>query len=95
MTGYGFPDMLTELVNLFAAGKRDEAHDLFDAHLPLMRYEQQAGIGLAIRKHVLKRRGVITSDAQRKPAQMLSATAKAEVDYLLGRLARHDKRAAF
>jgi 4-hydroxy-tetrahydrodipicolinate synthase len=95
MTGYGFPDMLTELVDLFAAGKRDEAHDLFDAHLPLIRYEQQLGIGLAVRKHVLKQRGVIASDTQRKPAQMLSATARAEVDYLLARLAKHDKRAAF
>ncbi|MGV2103807.1 dihydrodipicolinate synthase family protein [Rhizobium sp. 21-4511-3d] len=94
MTGYGFPDMLTELVGLFAAGKRDEAHDLFDAHLPLIRYEQQLGVGLAVRKHVLKRRGVITTDAQRKPAQMLSATAKAEVDYLLARVGRRDKRAA-
>ncbi|KQQ70434.1 dihydrodipicolinate synthetase [Rhizobium sp. Leaf321] len=94
MTGYGFPDMLTELVDLFAAGKRDEAHDLFDAHLPLIRYEQQLGIGLAVRKHVLKRRGVIASDAQRKPAQMLTPAAKSEVDYLLARLARHDKRAA-
>jgi 4-hydroxy-tetrahydrodipicolinate synthase len=94
MTGYGFPDMLTELVGLFAAGKRDEAHDLFDAHLPLIRYEQQLGIGLAVRKHVLKRRGVIASDAQRKPAQMLTPAAKAEVDYLLARLAKHDARAA-
>lgn len=95
MTGYGFPDMLTELVSLSAAGKRDEAHDLFDAHLPLIRYEQQLGVGLAVRKHVLKRRGVIASDAQRKPAQMLTPAAKAEVDYLLARLAKHDKRAAF
>ena len=94
MTGYGFPDMLTVLMGLFAAGKRDEAHDLFDAHLPLIRYEQQLGIGLAVRKHVLKRRGVIASDAQRKPAQMLTPTARAEVDYLLARVARHDKRAA-
>ncbi|MCJ8521082.1 4-hydroxy-tetrahydrodipicolinate synthase [Pseudorhizobium tarimense] len=94
MTGYGFPDMLTELVNLSAAGKRDEAHDLFDSHLPLIRYEQQLGVGLAVRKHVLKRRGVIASDAQRKPAQMPTQTARAEVDYLLERLAKHDKRAA-
>ncbi len=93
MTGYGFPDMLVELVNLFAAGKRDEAHDLFDAHLPLIRYEQQLGVGLAVRKHVLMRRGVITSDAQRKPGSALSATARSEVDYLLRRLARHDPRA--
>ncbi|HEX5935629.1 MAG TPA: dihydrodipicolinate synthase family protein [Pseudorhizobium sp.] len=95
MTGYGFPDMLTELIGLFAAGKRDEAHDLFDAHLPLIRYEQQLGIGLAVRKHVLKRRGVIRSDVQRKPGLALTATARAEVDYLLARLAKHDKRAAF
>ena len=94
MTGYGFPDMLTELVGLFAAGRRDEAHDLFDAHLPLIRYEQQLGIGLAIRKHVLRRRGVISSDVQRKPAQLLTAAARAEVDYLLSRVARYDRRAA-
>jgi 4-hydroxy-tetrahydrodipicolinate synthase len=95
MTGYGFPDMLTELIGLFADGKREEAHDLFDAHLPLIRYEQQLGVGLAVRKHVLKRRGVITSDAQRKPGLALSETARAEVDYLLQRLGERDKRAAF
>lgn len=94
MTGYGFPDMLAELVDLFAQGKREEAHDLFDVHLPLIRYEQQLGIGLAVRKHVLMRRGVITSDAQRKPGLALSATARAEVDYLLERLGRRDTRAA-
>src|SRR5690606_29508844 len=94
MTGYGFPDMLTELIGLFASGKREEAHDLFDPHPPLIRYEQQLGIGLAVRKHVLKRRGVITSDAQRTPGLALSETARAEVDYLLKRLGKRDKRAA-
>lgn len=94
MTGYGFPDMLVELIAHHAAGRREEAHDLFDAHLPLIRYEQQLGVGLAVRKHVLKRRGVITSDAQRKPGLALSSTARAEVDYLLARLARKDARAA-
>ncbi len=95
MTGYAFPDMLVELIDLHRAGKRDEAHDLFDAHLPLIRYEQQQGVGLAVRKYVLWRRGVITSDAQRKPGAPLNAAAKAEVDYLLSRLARRDQRAAF
>ncbi|YBV95191.1 dihydrodipicolinate synthase family protein [Phyllobacteriaceae bacterium JZ32] len=94
MTGYGFPDMLVELIGLHQAGRRDEAHDLFDAHLPLIRYEQQLGVGLAVRKHVLLRRGIITSDAQRKPGAALSPTARAEVDYLLARLARRDPRAA-
>jgi 4-hydroxy-tetrahydrodipicolinate synthase len=93
MTGYAFPDMLAELVRLSAAGERDRAHDLFDAHLPLMRYEQQPGVGLAVRKYILCRRGVLASDAQRKPASVLSAAGRAEVDYLLARLARSDARA--
>ncbi len=93
-TGYAFPEMLIDVVRLSKAGQRDAAHDLFDAHLPLLRYEQQPGVGLAVRKYVLMRRGLLASDAQRKPGAAMTATAKAEVDYLLARLARHDKRAA-
>ncbi len=93
MTGYAFPDMLVDLVELSHAGKMDEAHDLFDAHLPLIRYEQQQGVGLAVRKYVLQKRGAILSDAQRKPASTLTAKARAEVDLLLKRLSKHDSRA--
>lgn len=93
MTGYAFPEMLIDVVNLSKKGDRDGAHDLFDAHLPLVRYEQQPGVGLAVRKYVLHKRGVIASPAQRKPGVAISATAKAEVDYLLARVARFDKRA--
>jgi 4-hydroxy-tetrahydrodipicolinate synthase len=94
MTGYAFPDMLAEVVRLSMSGKRDAAHDLFDAHLPLIRYEQQMGIGLAVRKYVLKKRGILTSDAQRKPWPKLTPAAAREIDYLLARVALHDKRAA-
>ncbi|HEY0218332.1 MAG TPA: dihydrodipicolinate synthase family protein [Afipia sp.] len=93
MTGYAFPDMLVDVVRLQQQGKRDEAHDLFDAHLPLVRYEQQQGVGLATRKYVLQKRGAIASDAQRKPGGTLTAAAKAEVDYLLSRVGKHDSRA--
>jgi 4-hydroxy-tetrahydrodipicolinate synthase len=93
MTGYCFPDMLVDVVRLSAEGQREKAHDLFDAHLPLMRYEQQPGVGLAARKYILMRRGLLSSDAQRKPAASMSAIAKTEVEYLLARLARHDSRA--
>ena len=78
MTGYAFPDMLVDVVRFSAAGERARAHDLFDAHLPLLRYEQQPGVGLAVRKYVLQRRGAIASDAQRAPSAALSAKAKAE-----------------
>jgi 4-hydroxy-tetrahydrodipicolinate synthase len=93
MTGYAFPDMLVDVVRLQKAGKRDAAHDLFDAHLPLIRYEQQPGAGLAVRKYLLKKRGVIASEAQRKPSAPLSAKARAEVDYLFDRLSKLDARA--
>jgi 4-hydroxy-tetrahydrodipicolinate synthase len=93
MTGYCFPDMLADVVRLSGQGQRDAAHDLFDAHLPLIRYEQQQGVGLAVRKYVLMRRGVLASEAQRRPGATLGQTARAEVDYLLVRIARADARA--
>lgn len=93
-TGYAFPEMLVDVVRLSKAGQRDAAHDLFDAHLPYLRYEQQQGpLGLAVRKYVFQKRGIFASDAQRKPAASLSAQGKAEVDYLLSRIARVDPRA--
>ncbi|MGZ5106333.1 MAG: dihydrodipicolinate synthase family protein [Usitatibacter sp.] len=92
-TGYCFPDMLVDVVRLSKAGSRDEAHDLFDAHLPLIRYEQQPGPGLAVRKHVMMRRGIIASDTLRRPGAALTPAARAEVDYLLSRLAQKDPRA--
>ncbi|WP_040621616.1 dihydrodipicolinate synthase family protein [Rhodovulum sp. PH10] len=94
MTGYAFPEMLADVVRLQKEGRRDAAHDIYDAHLPLVRYEQQAGIGLAVRKYVLWRRGAIATDALRKPGASLNAAARAEVDYLLSRVARIDPRAA-
>lgn len=86
MTGYAFPDMLVDVVRLAAGGQRDAAHDLFDAHLPYLRYEHQQGVGLAVRKYVMMKRGAIASDAQRKPGTALTATARKEVDHLLQRL---------
>jgi len=93
MTGYAFPEMLIDVVRLSKEFRRDAAHDLFDAHLPLIRYEQQPGIGLAVRKYVLQKRGIIASSAQRKPGSSLTPTARVEVDYLLSRVARVDRRA--
>ncbi|CAN0540859.1 unnamed protein product, partial [Laminaria digitata] len=41
MTGFAFPEMLVQVCDMFDAGDREAAEDLFDAYLPLMRYEQQ------------------------------------------------------
>jgi 4-hydroxy-tetrahydrodipicolinate synthase len=88
MTGYAYPEMLVGVVNLINQGKRKEAHDLFDRHLPLVRYETQPGVGLAVRKYVLKRRGIIASDTLRKPGTKLSPETIADIEWLMERIER-------
>ena len=88
MTGFAYPEMMVEVCRAHAAGNLERAHDVFDAYLPLARYEQQAGIGLAVRKHILAERGVIASAAIRKPGPRLSATDIADIALLTERQTR-------
>jgi 4-hydroxy-tetrahydrodipicolinate synthase len=87
MTGFCYPEMMVGVVREHRAGNIDRAHQIFDAYLPLARYEQQQGIGLACRKYVLAKRGVIKSAALRKPGPRLSAEDIADVERLLARQA--------
>jgi 4-hydroxy-tetrahydrodipicolinate synthase len=91
MTGFGYPEMLAQVVALVKDGDMEQAQDIFDIYLPLVRYEQQPGAGLAVRKHVLARRGAIASAAIRAPGGGLSPEALAEVERLI---ARQDRRLA-
>jgi 4-hydroxy-tetrahydrodipicolinate synthase len=92
MTGYAYPEMLVGVVKLIKAGRRTEAHDLFDRHLPLVRYETQPGLGLAVRKYVLKRRGIIASDRVRKPGPKMSPETISEVEWIMGRIEQNKDR---
>ena len=65
------------IVKLFRAGQVDEAAEVFYRSVPLMRFEFQEGIGMAIRKEVLHRRGALASPATRAPAAALDATTRA------------------
>jgi 4-hydroxy-tetrahydrodipicolinate synthase len=85
MTGFAYPEMMVEVVKAYKAGKPDRARDIFDAYLPLARYEQQPGPGLAIRKYVLQKRGAIASAALRKPGPKLSALDLAEIERMIAR----------
>jgi 4-hydroxy-tetrahydrodipicolinate synthase len=87
MTGFAYPDMLVEMHDLFAGGKASAAEDLYDLYLPLLRHEFQPGIGLALRKELLRRRGAIRSAAVRAPGPKLDADDRAELGRLLERLA--------
>ncbi len=86
MTGFAFPDMMVRLHGLYRAGKADAAEDLYDLYLPVLRHEFQPGVGLALRKEILRRRGAIACSAARAPAPRLDADDMAELDGLLRRL---------
>lgn len=89
MTGFAYPEMMVDVCAAYAAGNVERAFDIFDAYLPLAKYEQQGGIGLAVRKHILAERGAIASAAIRKPGPKLSALDIADIKRLT---ARQDKK---
>ena len=91
MTGFANPEMMVDVVNAFKAGNVERAFDIFDCYLPLAKYEQQAGVGLAVRKHLLAQRGAIASAAVRKPGPKLSALDLADIARLV---ARQEKKLA-
>ncbi|WP_229428714.1 dihydrodipicolinate synthase family protein [Microvirga pudoricolor] len=88
MTGFAYPEMMRDVVRHHAAGDPDRAQDVFDAYLPLARYEQQPGLGLSIRKYILAKRGALASATLRKPGGALSPSDVADVERLIARQTR-------
>ena len=86
MTGFAYPEMLVQVVSLYKEGKSNRAQDIFDAYLPIVRYEQQPGFGLAVRKEILHRRGALACPTTRPPGPSLNAVDMAELDRLLARV---------
>jgi 4-hydroxy-tetrahydrodipicolinate synthase len=80
MTGFAFPEVLVKVVTLYRAGKLDEAADMFYTFVPLMRFEFQEGIGMAIRKEVLRRRGALADGSTRAPGAVLDDVTRAALD---------------
>ncbi|MGB3407534.1 MAG: dihydrodipicolinate synthase family protein [Jannaschia sp.] len=86
MTGFAYPEMMAQVIDALPDSEA-RARDIFDAYMPMVRYEAQPGLGLAIRKHSLARRGVIAHPTLRKPGGGLSAATVSEVDALATRQA--------
>ncbi|MGQ0549650.1 MAG: dihydrodipicolinate synthase family protein [Armatimonadota bacterium] len=86
MTGFAFPEVLVAVYAAFAGGSRPRSREIFYRYLPIIRYEGQPIIGLAIRKEILRRRDVITSAAIRHPGPTLDAGSRAELDEILAAL---------
>jgi 4-hydroxy-tetrahydrodipicolinate synthase len=85
MTGFAYPEMMRDVVALMGDGREDAARDVFDAYLPLIRYESQPGLGLAIRKYILAKRGAIAHPTVRAPGPKLTAATIAEIETLIAR----------
>jgi 4-hydroxy-tetrahydrodipicolinate synthase len=83
MTGFAFPEILVKIVSLYRAGRVDDAADVFYRSVPLMRFEFQEGIGMAIRKEVLHRRGALASPATRAPGAALDQTTRDALDRVM------------
>ena len=85
MTGFAYPEMMRDVVTLMAERDETGAREAFDAYLPLIRYESQPGLGLAVRKYILAKRGAIAHATVRAPGPKLSTAAVAEVETLIAR----------
>jgi 4-hydroxy-tetrahydrodipicolinate synthase len=88
MTGFAYPEMLVEVVRLFESGESERAADAFYRYVPLMRFEFQQGIGVALRKEILRRRGALAGASIRPPGVRLDAATHAALDQMLSWMRR-------
>jgi 4-hydroxy-tetrahydrodipicolinate synthase len=86
MTGFAYSEALVEICRAWAAGDRETAKATYTRYLRLLVFEQQAGIGLAIRKEVLRRRGFIANGTLRQPGQPLDEMTADDLTELLSDL---------
>lgn len=68
MTGFSHPEGLQSALAAFTAGGFPAARDAFAPWLPLANFEGQPGVGLALRKEILRRRGIIAEASVRPPS---------------------------
>ncbi len=68
MTGFSYPEGLWAVIRAYWDDGFDAARAAYAPWLPLVNFEGQLKIGLAVRKEVLKLRGAITSAAIRPPS---------------------------
>lgn len=73
MTGFSYPEALVACVGAWLRGESDAARAELVPFLPLINFEQQPGIALAIRKELFRRRGIFTEAAVRAPSASFPA----------------------
>lgn len=95
MTGFSFPEMLHAVQTAKEAEDLDRMSDIFDAFLPIVRAEMSLTTGLAVRKHILHRRGILPTPKIRFPGAVLPASDIDQIDRLLARLERRCEEIGF
>jgi 4-hydroxy-tetrahydrodipicolinate synthase len=80
-TGFAFPEVLIAMVRTARAGDWHAARALYARFLPLIVFEQQPGV--AIRKEILRRRGLLRTATVRRPGATLAPGALQQLDTLL------------
>lgn len=83
MTGFAYPEVLVAICRHMAEGDRSEAESVFYRHLPLLLFEFQEGIGVAIRKYALQQRGLISSARVRHPGPQTTEETRSEFHQLV------------
>jgi 4-hydroxy-tetrahydrodipicolinate synthase len=74
MTGFSHPVALAAVLRAYRDGGFEAAREVWAPWLPLANFEGQLRVGLAIRKEMLRRRGVIACGRVRRPALPLPAS---------------------
>ncbi len=80
MTGFSFPEGLVACVEAWRTGGYQAAREAWLPYLPLVNFEQQARIALAIRKECLRRRGFFLESSVRPPAASLPESLHEQLD---------------
>ena len=83
MTGFAYPEVLVEICRHMAEGDRTRAEEVFYRCLPLMLFEFQEGIGVAIRKYALFSRGLIDCPKVRHPGPGITEETRTEFHRLV------------
>jgi 4-hydroxy-tetrahydrodipicolinate synthase len=86
MTGFALPEALVACVRAYSDGGFATAKATLQPYLPIMIFEAQGGVSLAIRKELLRRRGLISEAGVRFPGAAFPAWAGAVLDAHLGAL---------
>ena len=82
-TGFAFPEVLIAMVAAARAQQWARVHELYSRFAALIVFEQQPGV--AVRKEVLRRRGLLASSHARHPGASISSPMAAQLESLLSR----------